>query len=91
MKDYNWTRVLGKRDSLLVQTIEDDMSEVICDYLGVESEEDITKQNIEELLEVRKLLEMPASDGGMGFTFDNSIHFEFLHHSIQMLADEITQ
>jgi len=91
MKDYNWARVIGHRDSLLVQTMEDDMSEVICDYLGVESEEDITKQNIEELLEVRKLLEMPASDGGMGFTFDNSTHFEVLYHSIQMLADEILE
>ena len=90
-KDYDWGRVIGKRDSLLVQTMEDDMSEVICDYLRVESEEDITKENIEELLEVRNLLEMPSSDGGMGFTIDNSIHFEVLYNSIQMLADEITQ
>jgi hypothetical protein len=27
----------------------------------------------------------------MGFTIDNSIHFEVLYNSIQMLADEITQ
>ena len=75
--------------NLMIQTMEDDMSEVICDYLGVESEEDITKENTEELLEVRNLLEMPSSDGGMGFTIDNSIHFEVLYNSIQMLADEI--
>ena len=35
-KDYDWARVIGKRDSLLMQSMEDDMSQVILDYLGVE-------------------------------------------------------
>lgn len=90
-KDYDWSRVIGKRDSLLHQTMEDDMREVILDYLRVESEEDLTKDHIEVLLEVRKFLEMPSNDGGKGFTFDNSPHFEVLYHSIQMLADEILE
>lgn len=90
-KDYDWARVIGKRDSVLLQTMEDDMGQVILDYLRVESEEDLTRENIEALLEVRKFLEMPSSEGGKGFTFDNSPHFEILYHSIQMLADEILE
>jgi len=92
-KDYDWARVIGKRDSLLMQSMEDDMSQVILDYLGVESEENISKQHVEELLEIRKFLETPVSDGGKGFTLNGSLngsqHFEVLYHSIQMLADEI--
>ena len=83
------TGKLSKKDSAMVQTMEDDMGQVILDYLRVESEEDLTPENIDELLEVRKFLEMPSSEGGKGFTFDNSPHFEILYHSIQMLADEI--
>ena len=51
-KDYDWARVIGKRDSLLMQSMEDDMSQVILDYLGVESEEDVSKEHVEELLEL---------------------------------------
>ena len=90
-KDYDWARVIGKRDSVLLQTMEDDMGQVILDYLRVESEEDLPRENIEALLEVRKFLEMPSSEGGKGFTFDNSPHFEILYHSIQILADEILE
>jgi len=90
-KDYDWSRVIGKRDNLLHQAMEDDMSGVILDYIGVENEEDLTKDHIKALLEVRKFLEMPSSEGGQGFTFDNSPHFEVLYNSIQMLADEILE
>tara|TARA_B100001287_G_C22487373_1_gene437309 strand:+ start:25 stop:453 length:429 start_codon:yes stop_codon:yes gene_type:complete len=90
-KDYDWSRVISKRDSLMHQAMEDEMGEVILDYIGVESEEDLTKDHIKALLEVRKFLEMPSSDGGQGFTFDNSPHFEVLYNSIQMLADEILE
>ena len=48
-KDYDWARVIGKRDSVLLQTMEDDMGQVILDYLRVESEEDLTPENIDEL------------------------------------------
>ena len=41
-------RVIGKRDSLLMQSMEDDMSQVILDYLGVENEEDVSKEHVEE-------------------------------------------
>jgi len=88
-KDYDWARVIGKRDSLLMQSMEDDMSQVILDYLGVKSEEDVSKEHVEELLEIRKSLETPTSEGGKGFTFNNSQYFGVLYHSIQMLADEI--
>ena len=88
-KDYDWAGVIGKRDNLLFQSMEEDMHQVILDYLGVESEENISKQHVEELLEIRKFLETPVSDGGKGFTLNGSQHFEVLYHSIQMLADEI--
>tara|TARA_B100000902_G_C27223563_1_gene870944 strand:- start:1014 stop:1307 length:294 start_codon:yes stop_codon:yes gene_type:complete len=92
-KDYDWAGVIGKRDNLLFQSMEEDMHQVILDYLGVESEENISKQHVEELLEIRKFLETPVSDGGKGFTLNGSLngsqHFEVLYHSIQMLADEI--
>jgi len=87
-KDYDWARVIGKRDFLLQQTMEEDMGQIILNYLRVKSEEDLTKENIVELLEVRKFLEMPSSEGGKGFTLENSPHFAVLYHSIQMLADE---
>ena len=91
-KDYDWARVIGKRDSLLMQSMEDDMSQVILDYLGVENEEDVSKEHVEELLEIRKFLETLVSEGGKGFTLNGSLngsqHFEVLYHSIQMLADE---
>ena len=90
-KDYDWARVIGKRDSLLMQSMEDDMSQVILDYLGVESEEDVSKEHVEELLEIRKFLETPFSEGGKGFTLSSSPHFEVLYNSIQMLADEILE
>ena len=90
-KDYDWARVIGKRDSLLMQSMEDDMSQVILDYLGVESEEDVSKEHVEELLEIRKFLETPFSEGGKGFTLSGSPHFEVLYNSIQMLADEILE
>ncbi len=90
-KDFDWARVIGKRDSLLMQSMEDDMSQVILDYLGVESEEDVSKENVEELLEIRKFLETPFSEGGKGFTLSGSPHFEVLYNSIQMLADEILE
>ena len=90
-KDYDWARVIGKRDSLLMQSMEDDMSQVILDYLGVESEEDVSKEHVEELLEIRKFLETPLSEGGKGFTLSGSPHFEVLYNSIQMLADEILE
>ena len=90
-KDYDWARVIGKRDSLLMQSMEDDMSQVIFDYLGVESEEDVSKEHVEELLEIRKFLETPFSEGGKGFTLSGSPHFEVLYNSIQMLADEILE
>ena len=89
--DYDWARVIGKRDSLLMQSMEDDMSQVILDYLGVESEEDVSKEHVEELLEIRKFLETPFSEGGKGFTLSGSPHFEVLYNSIQMLADEILE
>tara|TARA_B100000575_G_C22837147_1_gene490979 strand:+ start:140 stop:406 length:267 start_codon:yes stop_codon:yes gene_type:complete len=84
-KDYDWARVIGKRDSVLLQTIEEDMGQVILDYLRVGSEEDLTEENIDELLKVREFL------GGKGFTFENSLHFEVLYNNIQMLSDEFTQ
>lgn len=87
-QDWNWGRVIGKRDSLQHQTMEDDMFTVCLDYLGVQSEEDLTKENIEELLELRKYLEMSAGEGGLGFNTNTSPHFEVLYHSVQMLADE---
>ena len=90
-KDYDWARVIGKRDSLLMQSMEDDMSQIILDYLGVESEEDVSKEHVEELLEIRKFLETPFSEGGKGFTLSGSPHFEVLYNSIQMLADEILE
>ena len=90
-KDYDWARVIGQRDSLLMQSMEDDMSQVILDYLGVESEEDVSKEHVEELLEIRKFLETPFSEGGKGFTLSGSPHFEVLYNSIQMLADEILE
>jgi len=90
-KDYDWARVIGKRDSLLMQSMEDDMSQVILDYLGVENEEDVSKEHVEELLEIRKFLETPLSEGGKGFTLSGSPHFEVLYNSIQMLADEILE
>ena len=90
-KDYDWARVIGKRDSLLMQSMEDDMSQVILDYLGVENEEDVSKEHVEELLEIRKFLETPFSEGGKGFTLSGSPHFEVLYNSIQMLADEILE
>lgn len=90
-KDYDWARVIGKRDSLLMQSMEDDISQVILDYLGVESEEDVSKEHVEELLEIRKFLETPFSEGGKGFTLSGSPHFEVLYNSIQMLADEILE
>ena len=90
-KDYDWARVIGKRDSLLMQSMEDDMSQAILDYLGVESEEDVSKEHVEELLEIRKFLETPFSEGGKGFTLSGSPHFEVLYNSIQMLADEILE
>ncbi len=90
-KDFDWARVIGKRDSLLMQSMEDDMSQVILDYLGVESEEDVSKEHVEELLEIRKFLETPFSEGGKGFTLSGSPHFEVLYNSIQMLADEILE
>ena len=90
-KDYDWARVIGNRDSLLMQSMEDDMSQVILDYLGVESEEDVSKEHVEELLEIRKFLETPFSEGGKGFTLSGSPHFEVLYNSIQMLADEILE
>ena len=90
-KDYDWARVIGKRDSLLMQSMEDDMSQVILDYLGVESEGDVSKEHVEELLEIRKFLETPFSEGGKGFTLSGSPHFEVLYNSIQMLADEILE
>ena len=90
-KDYDWARVIGKRDSLLMQSMEDDMSQIILDYLGVESEEDVSKVHVEELLEIRKFLETPFSEGGKGFTLSGSPHFEVLYNSIQMLADEILE
>ena len=90
-KDYDWARVIGKRDSLLMQSMEDDMGQVILDYLGVENEEDVSKEHVEELLEIRKFLETPFSEGGRGFTLSGSPHFEVLYNSIQMLADEILE
>ena len=84
-KDYDWARVIGKRDSLLHKTMEEDMGQVILDFLRVESEEDLSGENIDELLKVREFL------GGKGFTFENSPHFEVLYNSIQMLSDEFTQ
>ena len=90
-KDYDWARVIGKRDSLLMQSMEDDMSQVILDYLGVENDEDISKEHVKELLEIRKFLETPLSEGGKGFTLSGSPHFEVLYNSIQMLADEILE
>ena len=80
-KDYDWARVIGKRDSLLMQSMEDDMSQVILDYLGVENEEDVSKEHVEELLEIRKFLETPFSEGGKGFTLSGSPHFEVLYNS----------
>ena len=68
---------IGKRDSLLMQSMEDDMSQVILDYLGVESEEDVSKEHVEELLEIRKFLE--TSEGGKGTL--SSPHFEVLYNS----------
>ena len=74
-----------------MQSMEDDMSQVILDYLGVENEEDVSKEHVEELLEIRKFLETPFSEGGKGFTLSGSPHFEVLYNSIQMLADEILE
>ena len=74
-----------------MQSMEDDMSQIILDYLGVESEEDVSKEHVEELLEIRKFLETPFSEGGKGFTLSGSPHFEVLYNSIQMLADEILE
>ena len=88
-QDYDWARVISKRDSLLMQSMEDDISQVILDYLGVENDEDVSKEHVEELLEIRKFLETPLSEGGKGFTLSGSPHFEVLYNSIQMLADEI--
>ena len=90
-QDYDWARVIGKRDSLLMQSMEDDISQVILDYLGVENDEDVSKEHVEELLEIRKFLETPLSEGGKGFTLSGSPHFEVLYNSIQMLADEILE
>lgn len=90
-QDYDWARVISKRDSLLMQSMEDDISQVILDYLGVENDEDVSKEHVEELLEIRKFLETPLSEGGKGFTLSGSPHFEVLYNSIQMLADEILE
>ena len=90
-QDYDWARVIGKRDSLLMQSMEDDISQVILDYLGVENDKDVSKEHVEELLEIRKFLETPLSEGGKGFTLSGSPHFEVLYNSIQMLADEILE
>ena len=90
-QDYDWARVIGKRDSLLMQSMEDDISQVILDYLGVENDEDVSKEHVEELLEIRKFLETPLSEGDKGFTLSGSPHFEVLYNSIQMLADEILE
>ena len=43
---------------------------------------------MQELLEIRKYFERPASGAGKGLTF-NSPHFEILYHSTQQLAEEI--
>ena len=86
-QDWYWHKVIGKRDELLYNQIQEDMREILLEYLDLGSESEFTKETIEELKELVRYLEAGYDEGGCGFSMDTSQHFYGLWYQIEQWCE----
>ena len=66
LKDWNWSKVIGKADDLQYQENEEKMYELLLEYLGIEDETELTSEHLQNLQDLIAYLETPYADGGLG-------------------------
>lgn len=66
LKDWNWSKVIGKADDLQYQENEEKMHELLLEYLGIEDETELTSEHLQNLQDLIAYLETPYADGGLG-------------------------
>jgi hypothetical protein len=87
-QDWYWSKVIGKRDELQYQSNEEEMSEVLMEYLELDDLADFTEEHLAQCEELVRYLETPYSEGGAGYEMETSAHFYALWYTVSQWVEQ---
>jgi len=83
LKDWNWSKVIGKRDELLWMEVDNVMEDVLIDYLDLADLSEMTEEKLDHLDELVDYLEKE-----MYYDESSSVHFGSMVSIIQRWKDQ---
>ena len=64
--DFNWNKIISKGDDWIESQAYDNAYDTLCEYLGIDSGEDVTEELLVQADHLIEYLETPYADGGLG-------------------------
>ena len=64
--DDNWNKIISKGDEWIESQAYDNAYDTLCEYLGIDSGEDVTEELLVQADHLIEYLETPYADGGLG-------------------------
>ena len=65
-QDWNWSKIINKSDDYIHDQAYDNAYNNMLEYLGIDSEEDLTRELLQECETLIDYLEAPYDKGGQG-------------------------
>lgn len=83
LKDWNWSKVIGKRDELLWMEVDETMTEVLMEYLDLDDLSEMTEDKLNACDDLITYLEE-----NMFYNEESSTHFASLVSTVQHWKDQ---
>lgn len=84
-QDWNWDKIIFDSDEHIHQLAFENAFEQMLQYLGINSEDELTEEHIKECEKLIKYLETPYDEGGLGMDVNGQSQTYYAYNRVIMI------
>jgi hypothetical protein len=81
-QDWNWSKIISKGDDLIHDQAYSSACDRMLEYLGIDSEDDLTEEHIKECESLIQYLETPRDQGGIEMDANGYSQTYYAHYRV---------